>query len=109
MVWLLPTRPFPPIAGSFPPMIADGSAPPSMHTWVIIAVVVVLPCVPETAMEFLYRQVTIPSITERSTTGMPRSSAATSSGLSCLTAAVYTKSCASPMFSALCPIETGIP
>ena len=68
-------------------MMAEGSSPASNRICVIMAVVVVLPCVPETATVFLKRRVTMPSITERSTAGMPSSRAATSSGLSGLMAA----------------------
>ena len=39
--------------GSLPPMIADGSKPLPISICESIAVVVVLPCVPETAMLLL--------------------------------------------------------
>ena len=47
----LPARPLLPINGSFPPMIAEGSFPAWINNCVSIPVVVVFPCVPETAME----------------------------------------------------------
>ena len=109
MVSLRPTRELAPSMGSLPPMMALGSSPPSMSTSVSMAVVVVLPWVPETATGRLNFSVSMPSITERSRVGMPFSRAATSSGLSALQAAVYTTHSASPMFSALWPMATGMP
>ena len=88
MVSLLPTRPLPPMKGSLPPMTALGSRPASIRICVSMPVVVVLPCVPETAMEFENFFVSRPSTTERSSVGTPFSRAATSSGLSCFAAAV---------------------
>ena len=69
-------------------MMAEGSIPALTKICVMSAVVVVFPCVPETATELGYRRVTMPSMTDRSTVGMPFSRAATSSGLSAFTAAV---------------------
>ena len=90
-------------------MMAEGSAPPIRSVCVNRAVVVVLPCVPETATERGYRFVTSPSMTDRSMAGMPFSRAATSSGLSLGTAALYTTSSAPSTFSGLCSVNTGIP
>ena len=73
--------------GSFPPIIADGSKPLPISTCESIAVVVVLPCVPETAILLLYLLVTIPSITLLSMHGIPSSFAACLSGLVSLIAA----------------------
>ena len=92
-----------------PPIITVGSASAAMKMWVHMEVVVVLPWVPETATGRLNFSVSMPSITERSRVGMPFSRAATSSGLSALQAAVYTTHSASPMFSALWPMATGMP
>ena len=109
MVSLWPTRELAPKRGSLPPMMALGSRPPSRKIWVSMAVVVVLPWVPDTATQRLKRLVSRPSISARSKVGMPFSRAATSSGLSFLQAAVYTTHWASPMFSALWPMATEIP
>ena len=109
MVSLPPTRQLLLMSGSLPPIMALGSAPASIKIWVSMDVVVVLPWVPETATSRGYLAVSIPSITERSRVGTPFSLAAASSGLSALHAAVYTTACASPIFSPLWPINTGIP
>ena len=45
-----PTRIFPPIAFKIPPTEMVGSRSASRSTWEIIEVVVVFPCVPETAI-----------------------------------------------------------
>ena len=58
-----------------------GSSPPSASTDAIRLVVVVLPCVPATAMP-CFRRISSASISARGTTGMPRSRAASTSGLS---------------------------
>ena len=51
-------------------------------------VVVVLPCVPQTAMQLGYMREIAPNNFERSNVGMPDAFAATSSGLSASSAAV---------------------
>ena len=89
------TLPLPLMKGSLPPMTALGSRPASIKICVSMPVVVVLPCVPETAMGFANFFVKRPSITERSNVGIPFARAATSSGLSCFAAAVYTTTSAS--------------
>ena len=66
-------------------------------------VVVVLPCVPATAMPCLKR-ISSASISARGTTGMPRSRAATTSGLSAATAVETTTASASATFAAAWPI-----
>ena len=68
-------------------MIADGSKPLPIRICESMAVVEVLPWVPETAMLLRYLLVTTPSITLRSMQGMPCSAAACRSGLVSLTAA----------------------
>ncbi len=62
-----------------------GSRPPSASTDATRLVVVVLPCVPATAMP-CFNRISSASISARGTTGMPRSRAATTSGLSAATA-----------------------
>ena len=62
-------------------MTKVGSSPPSASTRAMRLVVVVLPCVPATAMP-CFRRISSASISARGTTGMPRSRAATTSGLS---------------------------
>ena len=109
MVSLWPMRLLAPSMGSLPPMMALGSMPPSKRISVSMAVVVVFPWVPDTATGRLNFRVSIPSMTERSKVGIPFCRAATSSGLSGLQAAVYTTHSASPMFSAWCPMCTGMP
>ena len=47
-----PTRRFPPIDGRIPPTEIVGSALAAIRISLIIEVVVVLPCVPATAMDF---------------------------------------------------------
>ena len=71
-------------------------------------VVVVLPCVPATATVD-FRRISSASISARRTTGMRRSSAASTSGLPRLIAVEVTITAASPRLSALCPIATGMP
>ncbi len=70
------TSPFPrrallPMLPSFPPITTVGSSPPWARRVAIIEVVVVLPCMPETAMEnFILRSSA--SISARGITGMLR-------------------------------------
>ncbi len=64
-----------------PPMAYDGSRPSAPRLTASMLVVVVLPCVPATAMA-RRPPISAASASERCTTGMPRSRAAASSGLS---------------------------
>ena len=76
---------------------------------VIIEVVVVLPCVPETPMEFLYFLKIIPSMTLRSIIGIFCSFAAIISGLLSLIAAENTTKSCPEIFSFTCSVLTFIP
>ena len=91
-----------------PPLITVGSTPPASSRQATIEVVVVLPWVPATATVF-FRRISSASISARRTTGTRASSAATTSGLSRLTAVEVTTTAASPRFSARWPIITLIP
>ena len=71
-------------------------------------VVVVLPCVPATAMP-CFRRISSASISARGTTGMPRSRAATTSGLSAATAVDTTTASAPATFAAAWPIAIATP
>ena len=71
----MPSRAFAPAESSRPPMTNVGSRPPSASTVAMRLVVVVLPCVPATAMP-CFRRMSSASISARGTTGMPRSRAA---------------------------------
>ncbi len=85
-----------------------GSRPPSASTEATRLVVVVLPCVPATAMP-CFRRISSASISARGTTGMPFSRAATTSGLSAATAVDTTTASAPAMFAAAWPIVTAMP
>ena len=63
-----------------PPIANDGSSPADCNATVSIAVVVVLPCVPATAIE-VKPDISQASAWARAVTCMPRSLAATNSGL----------------------------
>ena len=106
---LEPALPLPPIAFSFPPITVERSMFCARYICVSIEDVVVLPCVPDTHTALLYQLVTSPSSSQRSTVFTPLAFAAISSGLSLIIAAVYTIRSAPSIFSALCPIYTGIP
>ena len=94
----LPRRACASAASSRPPMTKVGSRPPSASTLATRLVVVVLPCVPAIAMP-CFRRISSASISARGTTGMPRSRAATTSGLSAVTAVDTTTTSASAMFA----------
>ena len=104
-----PVRPFAPMSGRRPPITADVSISAPSSICVIMEVVVVLPCVPHTPITLPNLRVTAPNSLLRSNVGTPMAFAATSSGLSGRSAAVYTTISASPMFSAFWPRTTGIP
>ena len=70
---------------------------------------VVLPWVPATATLIVYCRVIQPSSFARSSSGIPRSRAAVSSGLSAGMATVYTTSWAPSILAAACPMVTGMP
>ncbi len=105
----LPTRWPAPSSGSVPPIITVGSRPACRKICVIMDVVVVLPCVPETQTAFLYSRMMTPHACARSKTGMPAARAAAISGLSLWTAAVRMMQSAPAMFSARWPMATGMP
>ncbi len=92
----LPSRALASAETSLPPMTNVGSRPPSASTLAIRLVVVVLPCVPATAMPCLSR-ISSASISARGTTGMPRSRAAVTSALSAATAVETTTTSAPSM------------
>ncbi len=71
-------------------------------------VVVVLPCVPPTAIDHFSR-ISSASISARRTTGISCARAAATSGLSRLTADETTTTCASPRLAASWPMATFTP
>jgi len=73
-----------------------------------MVVVVVLPCVPATAM-FERRRISSASISARRTTGSFLRRASSSSGLPFLMAEEITTTAASPIFSAFCPSKNCAP
>ena len=89
-------------------MTKVGSSPPSASTDAMRLVVVVLPCVPATAMP-CFRRISSASISARGTTGMPCARAATTSGLSVATAVDTTTASAPAMFAAACPSVIAAP
>ena len=80
-----PCRALEPQALMMPPLTTVGSRPAASRICAISDVVVVLPCVPPTAIDH-FRRISSPSISARRTTGMSNRRAATTSGLSGLTA-----------------------
>jgi hypothetical protein len=82
-----PTPDPPPSCGTSPPMTKLGSTPSSRKARAIMAVMVVLPCVPATAIPVRSR-IRMPNILAYLMTGMPRNWAAMRSGLLSLTAAL---------------------
>src|SRR5574343_996970 len=101
----LPRRALAPAAFRRPPITKVGSMPPSARMLGTRLVVVVLPCVPAMAMP-LFRRISSASIWARGTTGILRSRAAITSGLSALTAVEMTTASAPAAFSAAWPIIT---
>jgi len=91
-----------------PPLITVGSSSAASNSEATIDVVVVLPCVPPTATAH-FSLINSPSISARRTMGKEAVRAATTSGLSFLTADEITTTLAVPIFSALCPMLTAIP
>ncbi len=91
-----------------PPLITVGSVPASSSMAAIIEVVVVLPWVPPMAIAH-FRRISSASISARRTTGIRLARAATTSGLSALTADEITTTRASPRFSAAWPTLTFMP
>ena len=97
------------MASSSPPTCTVGFRPFSHITCAIIAVTVVLPCVPLTPMGQTCSRQSSPSSSARSIWGIPSSRAAARSGLSGAMAAEYTTRFAWRTRSASCPICTGMP
>ena len=93
---------------SSPPIRKAGSRPQALSTWAIMPQVVVLPWVPDTAIECLRRE-TWPSIRPRWITGAPAARAATSSGLSSPMAVETTTSAPSGRLAASWPIAGSMP
>ena len=89
-------------ASNLPPITNVGSIPASAKMLAIKLVVVVLPCVPATAMPCLKR-ISSANIMARGTTGIFFERAAMTSGFASLTADDTTTTSASCMFSAACP------
>ena len=89
-------------------MTKVGSSPPSASTLATRLVVVVLPCVPATAIEYRKR-ISSPSISARLTTGMRRSSAEAISGLPASTALDTTTTSAPATFAGWWPSTTLTP
>ena len=91
-----------------PPMTKVGSRSAAASTLATRLVVVVLPWVPAIAMPLRMR-ISSASITARGTTGISRAWAATTSGLSALTAVEVTMASAPSMKAASCPLQTFAP
>ena len=91
-----------------PPLMTVGSSPPASSMAATIEVVVVLPWVPPIATDH-FRRISSPSISARRTTGSRRERAASTSGLSFLTALDTTTTWAWAMLSARWPIATLMP
>src|SRR5678815_4826525 len=87
-----------PAASSRPPITKVGSMSASASTLATRLVVVVLPCVPATAMP-CFKRINSASIIARGTTGILWARAATTSGLSSLTALETTTASAAAMFA----------
>jgi hypothetical protein len=103
-----PRRALAPAALRRPPMTKVGSMPPSARIDATRLVVVVLPCVPATAIPCLSR-ISSASICARGTTGTLRLRAAITSGLSDLTAEEITTASAAATFAAACPTTVRTP
>ena len=82
-----------------PPLITVGSSRAASRTAAIRLVVVVLPCVPPTAIDHFSR-ISSASISARRTTGISRARAAATSGLSRRTAEETTTTRAAPRLAA---------
>ena len=89
-------------------MTKVGSSPPSASTLATRLVVVVLPCVPAMAMP-CFRRISSASIMARGTTGMRRSRAISTSGLSGLTAVEVTTASAPSTLAAAWPMKVRMP
>ncbi|MNN22090.1 hypothetical protein D3C81_1354340 [compost metagenome] len=89
-------------------MTKVGSSPPSASTDATRLVVVVLPCVPAMATP-CFRRISSASITARGTSGMRLLRAASTSGLSPLTAVDTTTALAPVTLAASCPCMTVAP
>jgi len=102
----LPRRAFEPRASTRPPTTTVGSRPPAARTEATMDVVVVLPCIPATAMPY-FRRISSASISARWMTGILRVRASTTSGFFALTAELVTTTDASPMWLALVALVNG--
>ena len=91
-----------------PPTMKVGSRPARANTAATKLVVVVLPCVPATAMA-RRKRINSPSICARGSSGMLAARAAASSGLASPTALEATTTSAAAMFSARWPISMRAP
>ena len=103
-----PNRALVPYALIIPPLTTVGSAFAQSKIAAIKEVVVVLPCVPPTAIDHLSR-ISSASISARRTIGIWFWRATISSGLFDLIAEDITTTPASPRFSPRWPIDTGMP
>ena len=104
----MPSLAFAPALLRRPPITKVGSSPASANTLATRLVVVVLPCVPAMATPCFMR-ISSASMTARGTMGMWRSRAASTSGLSALTAVEVTTASASWTLSAECPTCVAMP
>ncbi len=104
----MPRRALVPKESRRPPITHVGSSPASPSTAATSEVVVVLPCVPATAMPCLKRMSSA-SIIARGTTGTCASRAASTSGLSGFTAEETTTASAPSMRRASWPMATAMP
>ena len=104
----LPDRAFDPMASTRPPTTTVGSRPPAANTEAIIEVVVVLPCMPATAMPYL-NLINSASISARGITAMCSLRASSTSGLSSAIAELVTTTSAPATFSERCPSKTVAP
>ncbi|CFN59180.1 Uncharacterised protein [Bordetella pertussis] len=103
-----PRRALAPAEVSRPPITKVGSRPPAASTLATRLVVVVLPCVPATAMP-RFRRISSASITARGTTGMRAARAARTSGLSPATAVEVTMAPAPATLARSCPMAMRMP
>ena len=105
---LVPSLALLPLLLSFPPITKVGSKPPLANTLAVSEVVVVLPCVPATAMPWRKRINSV-SMMARGTTGICRARAASTSGLSLPTAVETTTTSALVRFFSAWPRYTVAP
>src|SRR5271166_245792 len=104
----LPRRAFEPRVSTRPPTTTVGSRPPAASTVAIIDVVVVLPCMPATAIPYL-RRMSSASISARWMTGIFRRRASITSGLRSFTAELVTTTPAPTTLAAAWPSKMVAP